>query len=198
MNHPFLKAFITAPVLSVFFPGDVSAQELRDIRGPVGLPFPFVPFILLVVVLTLAAGAFFLWRLRRRREDQGGAEPAARSFDEIARERLRLLFERQWPRQGKIKEYYSELSDIVRRYIEGRYSIRATEMTTEEFLQHIRETDVLETRHKVLLEEFLRSCDMVKFARYGPTMEEMEEGFRRAGAFVDQTALKEQPAGEQP
>ena len=96
------------------------------------------------------------------------------------------------PGKGLIKEYYTRLSDIVRRYLENRFSFRAPEMTTEEFMENIKNSSVLVEEHKELLKEFLSHCDMVKFAKYGPTPIEMLDSFKSAESLVEQTRLEEE------
>ena len=86
-----------------------------------------------------------------------------------------------------IKEIYIELSDIVRHYLENRFILRAPEMTTEEFLDKLKDTDMLSYDQKILLKDFLFHCDLVKFARYGPTEKEIDSSFKSAENLVDQT-----------
>ena len=107
--------------------------------------------------------------------------------DKIAYQALERLKAKDLPRFGKIKEYYIELSDIVRRYMENRFSFRAPEMTTEEFLYFLRESDRLKGAHKNLLKQFLNHCDLVKFAKYGPTGQEIDGSFNFAKKLVDET-----------
>jgi hypothetical protein len=110
---------------------------------------------------------------------------------EIAYEELAKLKAMDLPAKGMIKEYYIRLSDIARRYIENRFSYRAPEMTTEEFLNYIKISGELGPEHRDLLKNFLTQCDMVKFAKYGPTPLEILDSFKLAEKFVDQTKLVE-------
>jgi hypothetical protein len=83
--------------------------------------------------------------------------------------------------------YYVELSFIIRRYIEDRFDVRAPEMTTEEFLSKVKDMNVLSDEQKALLKNFLSYCDLIKFAKYGSTYEEMEASFESAKKFIGQT-----------
>ncbi len=66
--------------------------------------------------------------------------------------------------QGEIKAYHVEVSEIIRRYIEGRYRVDALEMATYEVLQGLEDGGVtLCTRDQ--FDRFLRDCDLVKFAK---------------------------------
>src|SRR5262249_46599976 len=109
--------------------------EIRDIKAPEPVPPDLRPWYVaggtLVVLLALVA----VWRwLRLRRRPAVGVTPP-RPAHEVAAEALRMLRERRLPEAGAFKEFYSSLSDIVRRYLEDRFRVRAPEMTTEEFLE---------------------------------------------------------------
>ena len=93
--------------------------------------------------------------------------------------------------QARFHEFYFRLTDIVRQYIERRFSIMAPEQTTEEVLRQARASAVLGDEHKDLLGGFLRAADKVKFARHRPTVEEAESAFAAARRFVRETAPAE-------
>lgn len=164
-------------------------QDIRDIRPPVYFPANYSLLIAIAAVIALVA-LFFLGRafLKIMRErGPGPAAPAPKSAHQIALEALLALQAKNLPGAGKIKEYYFELSDIIRHYLEGRFNIRAPEMTTEEFLYFLRDSQSLYPAHKEMLREFLTLCDIVKFARYGPTGIEIKNSFDAAVKLVNET-----------
>ena len=63
----------------------------------------------------------------------------------------------------------------------------APERTTEEFLVEMAHTNKLENSHKVLIREFLERCDMVKYAKYGPSNTEIKETYDAAKRLIDET-----------
>jgi len=153
----------------------------------------------LVVALALASmvGGYQWWRVRRA----GTAAPAPppRPAHEIALEALERLAREALPSRGAYEEYYVRLSDVIRTYIEGRFSLRAPEMTTEEFLQSTSQGQQLSSDHRSLLQTFLAHCDMVKFARYQPSGSEADEAFGAARRFVQETIPTPAPEpAEQP
>ncbi len=83
-----------------------------------------------------------------------------------------------------VKLFYVGLTGIVRRYIERTTGVCAPEQTTEEFLHEIarRESFVREERER--LQRFLEAADLVKFARFEPGKEQIEESFDRAKEFI--------------
>jgi len=110
---------------------------------------------------------------------------------EIAYERLRALVKDDLVTAGKIREFYERISNILRHYIEHRFDLRAPERTTEEFLIELQWTNVLSTPDKDNLGEFLRHCDLVKFARYSPTNEQIQQTFNLVKDFIDATKSDE-------
>jgi hypothetical protein len=160
------------------------AEDLRDIRGPIAAKNRIG---LLLAGLGILAGLLALaWRISAGRTIT--REEVAVPAWQTALERLRGLREADLPGQGRMKDYYSELSDIVRHYIEDRFDIHAAEMTTEEFLGHVGERRLLVDEHTRLLKEFLVAADMVKFAQYGPGPDEVEQSYTAAERFINETA----------
>jgi hypothetical protein len=90
--------------------------------------------------------------------------------------------------RGLIQPFYFRLSDIVRQYIERRFSIMAAEQTTEEFLREARRNPSLNQDQQRSLGEFLRGADMVKFAKYQPDAADCEAALGSARQFVRETA----------
>lgn len=175
----------------------MSLEDIKDIKPPVYFTRDYFFLILIASIIILVALGFliahFLKKNLRKKSELSIVPP--RPAHEIAHEALNALKAKNLPQLGRIKEYYSELSDIVRHYLEDRFSIRAPEMTTEEFLYSLRESDDLAGAHKNLLKQFLNHCDLVKFAKYGPTHEEIDHSFNAAERLVDETkAVEEQSA----
>jgi len=79
------------------------------------------------------------------------------------------------------------VSDITRLYMENRFNIHAPHMTTEEFLYYLGVSGHLNDTQKSSLKDFLNSCDMVKFAKYAPTIKEALNNFGCAQKLIDET-----------
>ena len=163
----------------------VHADELRDVKPPVDLPSS--PWPLIITAVVIAAGlAFAVWYWFRHMHKFLKPVVVKTSW-ELAYERLQNLRQRDLFGQGMAKEHFIELSTIARKYIEDRFDIHAPEMTTEEFLDHVKNTPLIETKHKEILKSFLRLSDMVKFAKYPPSADEALQSFELAKKFVDDT-----------
>ncbi len=174
----------------------MQAEDIRDIKPPVNFAGDNLLFIIigaLILLLALIALAVFL---KKRLKKGPKKEPLpAKPAHQIAYEALQALKAKNLPAKGEIKQYYIELSNIVRHYLENRFRLRAPEMTTEEFLYSLQESDSLSGAQKNLLKQFLGHCDLVKFARYGPTQKEIENSFNAAEKLVEETKDLE-PEGE--
>lgn len=83
--------------------------------------------------------------------------------------------------------FFVQLSDIVRRYLEDRFQLRAPEKTTEEFLEVAGGSPDLTAEHRGFLHQFLGYADRVKFARHLPKAEHVDEALAAAEHFLIQT-----------
>lgn len=162
-----------------------SETDINDIKGLLHKPFPRILFAFPALLAAAAAAAYYI------RKKRAGAviteEMRIKTAYEAAYQALKELKAMDLPGRGMIEEYYVRLSDIIRHYLEDRFSYRAPEMTTEEFLNSLAGAPDIEKRHKELLEIFLTNCDMVKFAKYGPTLLEMLDAYKAAENIVDGT-----------
>ena len=140
---------------------------------------------LLIVISLMGAGTGLWLYLRRKR-----VKELIRLFKpahELAYERLRALIKEDLVTAGKTKEFYERISNILRHYIEHRFSLKAPERTTEEFLVELAHTDVLAASDKERLGEFLQHCDLVKFAKHNPTTEQIQKTFDLVKDFIERT-----------
>jgi len=173
----------TAPIditAGSVWPRGLAISDIKDIKGP--LHFLEINWILVsavVVFLILGAGVFLFYKAKK-------AKAPIKLPHETALEEIEAA-KTAYARGGDVKEYYVGMSDCVRRYIERVFNLKAPEMTTEEFLNSLRESQALSLEQKDLLKEFLNACDLVKFAKYKPTGDEMETVYKTAKRFVEET-----------
>ena len=86
-----------------------------------------------------------------------------------------------------VLDFYTQLSDIVRRYLKGRFHIAATGQTTREFLIASRNSPHLEQSDRQSLSSFLVAADLVKFARFEPTEDACCNAIEQAEHFITAT-----------
>ena len=161
---------------------------IADIEGVVELPAErglWWVWVSAAVVILAGVGLWFKFRRRKLLEIARIFRPA----HEVAYERLRRLVAENLVEAGKIKEFYESISGILRHYIEDRFELRAPERTTEEFLFDLQQggADVLGGQDKAKIGEFLQHCDLVKFARYEPMKEQIQQTFDLVKDFIEKT-----------
>ena len=169
---------------------DTSTAEIRDIAPIERVPYTFweiFRWVLLVLVLAAIVVGIW-WFLTHRRQVQQALGLAApvdnRDPHQRAVDNLEELREKRLWQAGKVKEYHTELTDIVRRFIEESTDVRATDMTSDETLEEMEGK-----RWKVengLLRDIFSTADMVKFAKSEPLPHEHEASLAKALAYVEQ------------
>ncbi len=157
--------------------GADESGDIRDIRGPLGIPVGVVTLSLwlLVALLVLAAGYGLYRRSRRSGEDdteESGLPP--RPAHEVALEAIARIEASPMLERGQVKEYHIEISEVLRAYVEACFHVPSLEMTTREVVYGLRSAGA--PRQFIDgLRRFLDQCDMVKFAKVRPTLEASQE-----------------------
>jgi len=167
-----------------------SEKDIRGVKGVHKLKNPVLRWFLSLVFTGMIASVgtwFYLYRRRQNLESQ--PQKPALSAHEEAYLALNQLKHSDLVRRGLVKQYFFQMSEILRRYLERRFRIRALESTTYELMQ---ELPPMATRDQVeLIQEVLNFCDLVKFAKYEPPTLEVIQETNRAKTVIDQT--KEEP-----
>jgi len=113
---------------------------------------------------------------------------AIQALDSVKVQKLWLI--------GKVKEYHSDITDILRKYINERFDIPALEMTSGEILDKIKEYNEADASYDTL-KQILILADFVKFAKYNPLPDENELSLMNAYLFVNNTKIKEEIQAEE-
>lgn len=152
------------------------AEDIVDIRPPIHIaaPFPWLAWgVGALLVFGVSAG---VWKLRRRRQQRKLAY-------EIALERLENT--RPLMRESNAEPFSLAVSEIVRQFVEEVLPVRAAHRTTDEFLRDLTSLSYLPlAQHRDSLADFLRHCDLAKFARWSFTVSQMDAMLESARAFV--------------
>jgi hypothetical protein len=176
---------------------DVAITDIKNVyRAPIWW-WGILRWILLVIVLTGAAvGAYYLYLFiqKRRRvntaDDTIIEEVILRPADEVALEKLDAISESMLWTRGEVKEYHTQLTDVVREYISRRFDVSSTEKTSDTTLREIRPLLVQYPDLYTQLHSMLTLADYVKFAKFIPSEMENEQSLRSAYHFVRTTAIK--------
>jgi hypothetical protein len=177
---------VSVQVVSLIDRGS-GAADIQDIKPPVSVPFDWTPVLVGVAgLLVLAAIGLIAARFLRRVNAPAAAAPPPPP-DVVALEALARLRRAGLTDPEERARWFVALSAIVREYIEGRFGLRAPEMTTEEFIVAVQRNSPLNLDHRQLLSQFLAECDLVKFARLVPDLVAAERAYDAARRFVNES-----------
>jgi hypothetical protein len=168
-------------------------EEIKDVKEPITIPLDWREILLYVLIILLAAAllVYLFKKFKKKKRDELPEKvelkipphvQAIAELDQLERKKL-------W-QNGFIKEYHSEITEIIRRYFERRFNFPALELTTTEaitFLAKVRQPQEI----IILTEEFLNNADLVKFAKYQPMDSVNIEMMNQAKEIVDKTTLLE-------
>lgn len=178
-----------------------TTDVIYDIIPPRGAPVTFREVLPWIVIALIAA--VIIWLLARflprnplKRFVRPPAPPEPAHV--VALRDLQALRQEKLWQKGEIKEYYSRLSDILRRYIDSRYGISSPELTTDETVRMLQKAAVTTAGQMALVKELLSLSDMVKFAKYLPDSAVHETSIDGAVKFVGETRLPDLVPDENP
>ncbi|MBQ7631481.1 MAG: hypothetical protein IJS82_01810 [Paludibacteraceae bacterium] len=193
-----------ALVLNVIQPFEVdSSLAITDIKDIEKAPiwwWGIIRWILLgALALALAVGGYYLWRWyqKNRKAEEEPIDPELlRPAEEVALEKLDAIKEAKIWKDGKVKEYQTELTDVVREYIGRRFDVHSTEKTSDETLQAMK--PLLDKTLFERLKGMLQLADLVKFAKWHTTPDENEQALNTAYEFVKSTTPENPDSPETP
>lgn len=193
-NNDSSQMLSTEPQL--IFVSDIPVEmeaDIKDIKEPYDVPFNWKKWLMygliILAVLGLIVAAILLIRRRQRKPVEVLARPKPkRPAHEIALEKLEELRQKKLWQNEKTKEFYIELSDITREYIEFRFDVLALEMTTDETIWALKREGMEELK-LAPLKRLLQMADLAKFAKYKPVANENEQCFDIAKMFVSSTLV---------
>lgn len=163
----------------------IETLDPKELEAPVSVS----AWITAAAALVIVAAGLILLR-RRRTAAALAAEPPIPAH-EWATAALDALRAEKLPERGELQKFHYSLSDIVREYIERRFDISAPEMTTEEFLAASTRDLRFDRAHTRVLSSFLQACDLVKYAKQLPAVDECYEALKTAARFVEATRPRE-------
>jgi hypothetical protein len=167
-----------------------TTDVIFDIVAPRTAPVTFSEILPWIIIALIASAMVYLLArflprnpLKRFVKPVPPPEPA----HIIALRELQALRSEELWQKGEVKEYYSRLSDILRRYIDNRYGISSPELTTDETVRMLHRAAVTTPGQMGLVKEVLSLSDMVKFAKYVPEAGLHETVYVNAQKFVEET-----------
>lgn len=195
--------FWTEPMaLNVIQPFEVDTTlaitDIKDIEKAPIWWWGIIRWILLgLLIAGLCVGGYYLWRWlesKRKPEEEPINPDLLRPADEVALEKLDEIKAAKIWKDGKVKEYQTELTDVVREYIGRRFEVHSTEKTSDETLHEMK--PLIEKDLYTRLSKMLQLADLVKFAKWHTTPDENEQALTTAYDFVNETKVVNGENGE--
>lgn len=199
-SNPLLTEALFLEVNTV--PTDTTEASIRDIKAPFEEPFDwkwYLPYVYwgLGAIAVIIAAVLLIVKLTKKKpelvmEKKPEIPPHILALQQLDKVKAEAIW-----KEGKIKEYYSAISDSVRLYIEGRFGVQALELTTAEIVRAFR-SQVVDPHSKEKLQQMLMLSDLVKFAKQTPIEQENLLVLQHAYDFVNGTKREEEIEIEEP
>lgn len=193
-----LDSILLAQSDSLYFsvspvPVDTTAA-IKDIKLPVKVRITFkelLPYILIavgcVIIILLAIWLILKYAKKKVKVELKVRVKPKEPAHIIALRNLDALRHKKLWQAGLVKEYYSELTDIIRIYLKDRWDIDAMEMTSNEIFEAVRQVK-LDSEQENQLSFILTTADLVKFAKSKPLPDDHDKCFNETKSFIEKTA----------
>jgi hypothetical protein len=180
-------------MIQVFEPIVDTTQQIKPIKPPINTPLTFremLPWIAIGLggwmLIMLIFALVWMHFQRRKNPELFRLKPQEPAHIIAFRELDRLKEQKVWE-QGKVKQYYTRLTQITRHYIEKQYGIPTMESTSEEILYSFRKSNTEDNLLDEMLEGLLSLADLVKFAKEDPLPVDNQTNLNNAYLFVQKT-----------
>lgn len=172
----------------------LGVNDIKPVLVPPFVLMDYAEYILypFLVILVIALVIVLIVMMKRKKKKGYYFTPKViLPADIVALNALDSLKEKQLVQKGKVKEYHTEVSDILRTYIKSRFGVDATEMLTSEIVQSLgalldKTNDVDKVRNALEL------ADLVKFAKFEPLTNENDKSLTDSYDFVKDTRIVEE------
>ena len=167
-------------------------SEIKDIKEPLDAEYEFKDFLKwIILLLTIILIVYLLKKYvfnKKEKVEKKIIEEIVPAHITALKELNNIEKKELW-QSGKIKQYHSGISEILRKYMEHRFKFIALELTTDEILSNIENT--ISREEHVELKQVLLRADLAKFAKSKPNEEENKQSMELAKRFVDKTKKSE-------
>jgi hypothetical protein len=185
-----LKKITTDPItVNIHTVPVTTAEEIKDVKSPLTIAFDWIELILwLAIALVVIIVGWILYKRYKKKKSEAPIEKkiikipvhvkALTALDELEGQKL-------W-QQGKVKEYHSRITEIIRVYFEDRFDLPAMELPTTESLDRLRNIKDAENITELTF-DFLSNADLVKFAKFQPLQSVNDEMMAQARDIIRET-----------
>ncbi|QYN51574.1 MULTISPECIES: BatD family protein [Apibacter] len=172
-----------APVVT-----DSVKTPLFDIKSIVQIPKnvwdyiqPYLGYVLILLVILVCVIIYFI-RRKKKKSETYKSEP-----DVLAIKRLKKLKKSNYIAKDLYKKYYSELTSIIKEYMEARWNFPATKLLSDDLLEYLKKEKWIDENEIENLSGIFKTSDLAKFAKYKPTPEEAKLHMEKAIKFINLT-----------
>ncbi|MEG1937263.1 MAG: hypothetical protein RR132_06940 [Rikenellaceae bacterium] len=173
---------------------DTTKDEIYTVKAPLKMPITWAEiqkyvWFSLLGLLILAALYYVIKRLRQNKSllpQKPKLPPHILAINELEKIKKENLWQ-----SGKVKLYYTRVTDVIRDYLGERFGVNAKEMTTDEILSIMEEQISKKGKDYQMLQELLRLSDLVKFAKLEPSPMDNQSAFDNAYYFIEVTKKDE-------
>ncbi|MGM0504128.1 MAG: hypothetical protein ACQESQ_05865 [Bacteroidota bacterium] len=171
-----------------------TTKAIKDIKGPYEAPVSLaeiLPWVFggLGLILLILLLIYIVRKIIRKEPLIRKVKPLEPAHVIAYRDLDKLKEQKLW-QNDRVKEYYTELTDILRKYLWNRYAIRTLERTSDEILQSLKSSPFYDEQPFGLLKDIFYVSDLVKFAKFKPVADEHQKCYDDALRFVDETKLE--------
>lgn len=177
---------------------DTTKAQIADIKDVFQPKFNLLYFLKklwpwFLGALFLGIILFIVMRYLRKKPGMASLTPEMQLPPfEIAVIKLEKIKKEKLWQQNRHKEYHSELTDVLREYIEANFMVPAMEMTSDEILTQLNSLRIEDKESYLALQQILHLADLVKFAKWNAGPDEHELSLTNAFYFVNQTKTEEE------
>lgn len=176
---------------------DTTSNSIADIKPVFEPKFDWLGLLKIILLVLLIHGLLVIALIfyRKYKKDKPVfenkiQEPLLPPYVVALNQLDKIKQAKPW-QQGRSKEYHTDLTDVIREYIERVFLIKSMEMTSEEILDQLNILRKEEKSAYIGLKQILQLADLVKFAKWNPTPDEHELSLRNAYLFVNLTKVEE-------
>ncbi|MDE6858944.1 MAG: cell wall anchor protein [Duncaniella sp.] len=193
------------PVLKVLPVAVDSLETIHDYADVADIDRSFIDYLpdfvvdyglwILAVIIVLGLGGYIFYVVKRKKNPFAAApEKPVPPYEKAVQELNRLRGEKLCE-QGREREFYTRLTDILRIYLQGRFGINAMEMTSTQ-IRHSLQSNETTRLSKRNMEQVLETADFVKFAKVRPLPDDNVKAYNSAMQFIEDTKPQPEPESE--
>ena len=165
-----------------------TTKSFFDIKGIAGVPYTLKEILTFFGYGVLGLAVLFLivyFIFLRKKKEEGITQKEIISPYDLAKKSIIKLKQREFLERNLFKQFYTDLIDIIRIYLEKEFKVDAMESTTQQIITEVKNNIVLEKKVVINFEKLLINSDLVKFAKMTPVISEGKKDMKFIEQFIE-------------